>query len=297
MSEDHFRIVFEGPAVDDGEMEIGQLAPSLLALGRLLEAVDLAVNGEAGRVRVKVKADTRRGSFDVGIALDFLHSVKEWLLSPEGTAVTDIVSITGIGVLPGTIGLIQLVRWLSGRHIAAKIVLKDGNVRIETNDGTSITVIAPVSRIIDDPVIRQHLERVTEPLRSDGVDAIRFRTAEHRAEIISADEAPAFEAIVNGDPTSRASFEATYQIKRLYFERGRKWRLSNGAQTILAEIEDEAFWSRVERSEESFAADDYLRCIVRMDQWLNTVGLRTEYAIERVIEHIAAPKQNRFPEN
>lgn len=295
MSEDHFRVIYDGPAVEDGEMEIAQLAPSLLALGKLLEAVDTAVYGDAGRVRVKVRADVRRGSFDVGIALDFAHAVKAWLLSPEGTAIANLAGITGISALPGTIGLIQFVRWLRGRKVATRFVLEDGNVRIETPDADYIVVSPAVARIGDDPNIRLQLERFTDPLRADGLDQIKFDTPSGEGEKIEADEAPVFEATAGAEPTSQARFRATYQIKRLYFEQGKKWRLSSGAQTILAEIEDAEFWGRVERAEVSFSADDYLVCEVRMDQWLGPTGLKTEYVVERVVDHMPAPKQDRLP--
>jgi hypothetical protein len=68
MSENHFRVIYEGPSVEDGEMEIGQLAPSLLALGKLVEALDVIATGETGRVRVLVRADPKPGSFDIGLA-------------------------------------------------------------------------------------------------------------------------------------------------------------------------------------------------------------------------------------
>lgn len=292
MSEDHFRLIYDGPAVENGEMEIAQLAPSLLALGKLLEAVDAIASGDVGRVRVKVKADVRRGSFDVGIALDFVHAVKAWLLSPEGTALATLATITGI---TGTGGVIQLVRWLRGRQIKTKIFLEDGNVRIETEDGGVVVVNAPVAKAADDTNVRQQLERFTDPLRQRGIQRISFADHHGAGETIGAEEAVSFTSVAQIDPTSQSRFEATYQIKRLYFERGKKWRLSNGAQMILAEITDEDFWGRVEAAQVALSADDYLRCAVRMDQWLSVAGLRTEYVVERVIDHIPAPKQDRLP--
>jgi hypothetical protein len=293
MSEDHFRIIYDGPAVEDGQMEIGQLAPSLLALGKLVEALDLIESGEPGRVRVMVRSDIRPGSFDIGLSLDFLHSVKEWLISPTGQAVIGAMGLLG---LTGKDGLIQAVRWLRGRPVKTKIVLKDGNVQIETADLEILVVPAPVSRALEDQNVRLQLEKFTEPLREDGVEDIRFETGKPReGERILASEAEHFVASVSSEPTSQATFQATYQIKRLYFERKKKWRLSNGAQTILAEIVDEDFWKRVEAADVSFSADDYLVCAVRMDQWMNASGLKTEYVVEKVLKHIPAPKQQSIP--
>lgn len=291
MSENHFRIIYDGPAVEDGEMEISQLAPSLLALGKLVETLDAIESGESGRVRVMVRSDLRPGSFDVGLTIDFIHSIKEWLISPTGQAVIGAMGLLGLS----GVGLIPAVRWLKGRHIKTKIVLKDGNVSIETADADILVVPAAVAKAIDDPNVRQQLEKFTEPLREDGIDHIRFESKGIKSpEKIIANEAEYFRASSGSDPTSQAKFRATYQIKRLYFERRKKWRLSNGAQTILAEIEDDDFWKKVEAADVAFSADDYLVCDVRMDQWMSSAtGLKTEYVVEKVREHIPAVKQPR----
>lgn len=293
MSENHFRIIYDGPAVEDGEMEISQLAPSLLALGKLVETLDAIESGEPGRVRVMVRSDLRPGSFDVGLTIDFIHSIKEWLISPTGQAVIGAMGLLGLS----GVGLIPAVRWLKGRHIKTKIVLKDGNVSIETADADILVVPAAVAKAIDDPNVRQQLEKFTEPLREDGIDHIRFESKGIKSpEKIIANEAEYFRASSGSDPTSQAKFRATYQIKRLYFERRKKWRLSNGAQTILAEIEDDDFWKKVEAADVAFSADDYLVCDVRMDQWMSSAtGLKTEYVVEKVREHIPAVKQPRIP--
>ncbi len=298
MSE-HFRVVYDGPAVEDGEMDVSQLASSLLALGKLIESADAIRTGEAGRVRVKVKADVKRGSFDVGIAVHGLvDSALTWAMTPVGAGTLGLLGFSGISVT-GTAkaagkGVIQVVRYLRGRRISSKVI-EDGNTTLIIEDGERVPVDPVVARMVQEPSIRQPLEKFTEPLREDGVDEIRFEEREGVAsERIRAVEAPSFTASGAADPNSSATFPATYQIKRMFFERGRKWRLSNGAQTIQAEIADEAFWKRIDALEESFAKEDYLVCMVRMDQWLSPAGLRTEYTIVRVDDHISPPKQEKL---
>lgn len=304
MSEDHFRIVYDGPAVEDGEMDVSQLASSLLALRKLIENADAIRTGEAGRVKVRVRSDLKRGSFDVGIAVHWLDDIKDvavaWAMTPQGAATISLLGLLGFNVKDlaktGGVGLIQAVRWLRGRHVAKQIVLQDGNTTLVTEDGDHIDVHPTVARLVEEPSVRQPLEKFTEPLREDGVEEIRFEEQPGVPDerIIAAEEA-SFTATGAGKPSSSSTFQATYQIKRLFFDRGRKWRLSNGAQTIQAEIEDDVFWARVDASEEAFSKEDYLVCIVRMDQWLTTSGLRTEYVIEKVEQHIPAPKQNHLP--
>jgi hypothetical protein len=173
MSENHFRVIYDGPAVEDGEMEIGQLAPSLLALGKLVETLDTIATGESGRVRVMVRADPKRGSFDIGLSLDFIHSVKTWLLSSDVQAVSTLVTLLGLSGGGVAVGLIQAVRWLNKRQVEKKVTLADGNVRLEVNKGANIIVLPAVARAIDDVTVRQQLERFTEPLRQDGVRAVQ----------------------------------------------------------------------------------------------------------------------------
>lgn len=292
----HFRLVYDGPAVADGEMDVSQLASSLLALGKLIENADAIVTGEPSRVRVKVQSDLTRGSFDVGIALSFVdqtwQAVTSWAMTPKGAATISLLGLLGFTVKDSTIGVVQAVRWLSGRRVVSRTQITSGNTVLVAEDGSELAVPNDVSRMLDDPAIRQPLERFTEPLREDGVEAIRFESERGIVEEqISEQEAPSFVAASGSAPTSTSRFPATYQIKRLYFERGKKWRLSNGNQTIMASIEDEAFWRAVDAADVSFSSSDYLVCQVRMDQWLSPAGLKTEFAIERVDKHIPAPRQ------
>jgi hypothetical protein len=140
MGDDHFRVVYNGPAVEDGEMDVAQLASSLLALGKLIENADAIRTGEAGRVKVRVKSDVKRGSFDVGIAVHWIDGIKDaaiaWALTPEGAGTLALLGFLGFNVkdvtLAGGKGLIQVVRWLKGRRVAKQITLQDGNTTLIT---------------------------------------------------------------------------------------------------------------------------------------------------------------------
>ena len=298
MAEDHFRVIYEGFAVEDGEMDATQLASSLLALASLIRSADAIITGENDRVKVRVRADAKRGSFDIGMVVQWTDAVMAWAMTPKGAGTLSLLSVLGFNVTTatkGTVkGVIQVVRWLNGRRIVSRSRLDDGSITLITEDGDELTVDPQVARLADDPSIRQPLEKFTEPLRDEGVDAINIKPSSGEGATISAGEADAFRAVSGSAPTSSSEFEATYQIKRLFFDRGRKWRLSNGSQTIQAEIIDNSFWNRIDSSQETFAKEDFLVCQVRMDQWFTTNGLRTEYVILRVNQHISPPKQGNL---
>ncbi len=176
------------------------------------------------------------------------------------------------------------------------VLRKSINTEIIADDGEKLAVHPSVAQLVEEPSIRQQLEKFTEPLREEGVEEIRFEERPgETVEKFVATEAFDFTANAGSEPTSSDTFKATYQIKRLFFEQRRKWRLSSGAQTIAAEIEDQQFWAKVDASQVAFAKDDYLVCKVRMDQWFSSNGLKTEYTVERVEQHIPLPKQANIP--
>jgi hypothetical protein len=225
MTPTHIRVVYAGPAVEDGEMDVAQFASSLLALGKLIENADAIRTGEAGRVKVRVQSDLTRGSFDVGIAVHWLESLKDatliWASTPEGITTLALLSVLGFTVKDAAVlggkGVLQAVRWLKGRRIARKIVLADGNTEIIADDGDKLAVHPLVAQMVEEPSIRQPLEKFTEPLREEGVEEIRFE--QHPGEIVEkivSTEASDFTANAGSEPTSSDTFKATYQIKRLF---------------------------------------------------------------------------------
>ena len=57
-------MVFDGPALADGSMNVRDLAPAMMAVGSFFEAANRITNGERTSVSVNVRA-TSAGSFQV----------------------------------------------------------------------------------------------------------------------------------------------------------------------------------------------------------------------------------------
>lgn len=64
MSEASATLAYLGPDVDDGSMDVADLAPALLAASRLITSANRALNGDRADVRVRVAA-LRTGSFEI----------------------------------------------------------------------------------------------------------------------------------------------------------------------------------------------------------------------------------------
>lgn len=62
----HFSIQYGGPALENHQMDLRELAPALLALSTLLEQAGKDAYPEAEKVRVNVQGNFRGGSMDAG---------------------------------------------------------------------------------------------------------------------------------------------------------------------------------------------------------------------------------------
>lgn len=60
MSRADFTLTYDGPALQDHEMDARELAPAMLAVGELFDAMNILLNGEAAEVTVSSAVMVRR---------------------------------------------------------------------------------------------------------------------------------------------------------------------------------------------------------------------------------------------
>ena len=105
-----FSVAYDGPAVQDGSMDVKELAPALLALGTLCEDANRLLNSDRAKVAVRVQA-MQPGSFHV--SLDVLQHITT-VLGKEGVeSAKSILELLGLIVGGGgIIGVLKLIRLL-----------------------------------------------------------------------------------------------------------------------------------------------------------------------------------------
>ena len=69
MSDVRTTIKFDGPALEGKAMDVGHLAPSLLALSDLVKEANRYANGDRAGVRVMVNADLDQKCFELNVDL------------------------------------------------------------------------------------------------------------------------------------------------------------------------------------------------------------------------------------
>lgn len=282
VSEAVFRIAYEGEAVSDGEMDVADLAPALLALGQLIKAAGRVVDGEDAEISVRVKA-TQQACFEVwlSVAVDGANSAWTFWKSDDVQAAAQLLSILGFTVGGGVIGT---VKWLKGRR-ATRLRAANGSVVLEV-DGDTIEVPEQVADLVENPAVRAAIEKaVAEPLEKDGIEAVSFgpKGAAQRVEKAESDWFKAPGATSSDEFVSRNT--KAFSIITLSFKPGQKWRLNDGGTPRNVQMSDRDFAGKVDRSEIAFAKGDILVCEVIETARRTDGGFKNDYEIVKVLEH------------
>jgi hypothetical protein len=287
-------IAYDGESLRRGSMDVQDLAPALMATANLLQKANNLVNGERTHVNLKVKSDFRRGSFLVNLIVDqgLLDQAKTFLQQhPNIKEAKDILEIVFFYAgIP--LSLFKLIKKLGEKKPDSVTYENNGDTVVLALGIEKLTVNKNTYNLFLDPEARRAASRIVEPLKTEGIDFLEIRRGDE-IETVSKEEAPAFSYLaLDGELLLDNVREAWLSIVALSFNPQHKWRFSDG---ITARIDDKEFWDRIHRHEEIFEEEDQLLVALRTTTRRDNDGkLHTDNVIERVLQHLHAPKQTKL---
>jgi len=283
-----FKIAYDGKALRDHSMDVRDLAPALLSLGKLFDAANLALNGNKATIKLQVKAHSA-GSFEVALELfqSWGAQVSHFL---AGDLVTSVINLKEL-IIGSGLGIFFIIKKLKGKKPNRIEHLSDGMVLLEL-DGETLTVPVTVLRLYQDVAVRIAAEEVLRPLYHDNIDKFIIKDDDVVVEeILKADVHYFTLPEIRDEIITENVHEAAYSIISLAFKDDNKWRLHDGNSTISVQMKDDSFRRKVEGNLVSFSKGDILKCKVKTIQWRTVDGLKTEYEVLEVVEHMPAAKQ------
>ena len=297
MSRASFTIAYDGPALSGGVMDVRDLAPALMALGQLLDAANVTVNGDTAQLKLQVRA-TAPGSFQISFDLvqSWTTQVLHFFASDQVAGATNLLAwVLGVGA-PATGSLLWLTKKLRGGTPVRVEQLSSNMMRLTFEEET-FDIPLELLRLYQDLSVRNALQKlIQEPLKQEGIDEFQVKVDGIVIEKITEIDATYFSKPVLQDEILIDELRSSaFSIVSLAFKEDNKWRLFDGNTQISASISDSDFLAKVDTNQLAFSKGDILMCEVRVVQRRTIDGLKTDYIVERVVEHRPAARQLPLP--
>ncbi len=300
MSSTEFSVVFEGSPFENGEIDVNDLAPALLALGNVVQSANSVLNGDRADARLKMRA-TQKGSFDavlnldvswVADLLDVVNAHPDRMVAADKLA--DLLMKSGKIVGGTAIGLFAVLRILKGKK-PDQLQETDKGTEITINQ-TTILVEPETLRLLEDRNTREAVQKFgNEALNIKGLTHLRIGRCDGSEMLLNPSDAPAF---IMPSPDEEEPEEVVsrrdvwLKIVTSQFKDGYKWRFTDGGERpFTADMEDHVFLNDVLNGDTTLSANDTLHCTVREEQEMRSTGLQKTIFVEKVIEHRQGPTQ------
>src|SRR5665213_3092112 len=304
MSTINFQLAYDGEDVRGHTMDVQELAPALLSLGNLIRDANSLVNGDKAKVRVFVQSDFEHRCFNIHfeIVQSVLSHLSDFIKDDHVKTAEDLLIWLGlIGILPAG-GVIGFLKWKRGREITSKTIISDvtheGEVRVTTGDGSSVTINQNIYHLSQDRKIRESVAGVFAPLGKPGIDTVRFSSSPDEP-VISYDRESA-EAIIQSsgvtDPDKillePQKIIAHVRVHSPVFDpKADRWRFRYGEEKIYADISETTIARDAIRRGGVLINDTYKVRMEITEHETPQGQFRNSYKILEVLDFIPAPKQ------
>jgi hypothetical protein len=271
---------YEGPAVDDGTMNVYDAAANMTAFSDFVVVAAQKIYGEGVQVKAEVTA-FQHGSFGTGLLFEVIGAAATMLpMLPDVVSVATTVKES-----------LELYRFLKGEEPKKVEYHEDNSVHVTNNSGNILVINRPSLQVtLDTKAGKASAQFIGEALSKAGVDSISISSEGVKLAQATAADAPYYHPIGDEDTVTESVTRMGLVIEMLSFKEGNKWRMWNGAEALMYAMEDEDFRERVNRGE-AFRKGDILICDVRVKQTKAGGVLKLHRSIIKVHQHTGASTQ------
>jgi len=265
---------YRGPAVEDGTMNVYDAAANMTAFSDFVVAAAHKIYGEDVYVKAEVTA-FKHGSFGTDLLFEVVGAAAAILpMLPDVVSVASTVKES-----------IELYRFLKGEEPQKVEHREDNSINVTNNFGNVIVISRPSLQLtLDSKAGKAAAQFIGEALSKAGVDSIDISSNGVRIAQATTNDAQYYHPIGDEDTVTESVTRMGLVIEMLSFKDGNKWRMWNGAESLMYAMEDEDFSGRVNGGE-AFRKGDILICDVRVKQTKANGALKLHRAIIKVHDH------------
>lgn len=274
----NFEFIFDGEHLDEGSIDVRDLAPTLLSLSELLDEAGSRFTPEASTISLRAKPNIEKKCFKIylEIAQSYYPSFVELFSSQQMQAWGVLLSMVGVS----GVGLLQLVKKSKKRSPRRVVEIEHTEkVRVVFDEDDDIEVHKNVFSLFQNPRARKAVEHMFKPLKKGGVDKMQITQQGEEKFSAKSEDADSFDFDPDETDELESEGEKILRIISPSFKKGNKWRLSDGSRTDYYEITDENFLEKVRNDDILFGSHDFLRAKVRTYQKIEDTEIKIRHEI------------------
>ena len=290
MSKAQFQVILTGPSIINREIDAPALSAAIMALHLLLEEADTILNDGRTEHRLRILNNFQEGSFkvDFNTSQTILQKTRDILKSDEVDAILNAAEILEylFYATGGITSLFLLIKKLKGKKPSKIEELK--NDRCAVHIGTQKTIThKKIIGLYESATVRKKTEQlIADPMRENKFNKMELKKG-RKSFIVDKSEADYYRCPAEEKTDGKVWVESmSLYVVKVSFKEGNKWDFHDGHNQLTARIEDEAFIDSVNKSDIAFRKGDILKARVRWEQYRTETGLKKDYYIERVLDHI-----------
>lgn len=274
---------YQGPSVDDGTMNVYDVAKNMVAFSDYVVAATHRVYGEDVEVRAEVNA-FQRGSF-----------MTDLVFHVAGIGATFLAIAPDVGsVVTAVKESLELFVFLKGEAPSKVERRDDRSVHVTNNNGNVTQVnIESLQITLDEKTAKAAGVFIGEALSKPGVSKVEITSEGKQVARATDNEALFFHPITDESPVIEQTVKMGLVIEVPSFKESNKWIMWDGESSLRFAMEDEDFIARID-SGEPFRKGDILICDVRVTQTKSGGQLKIQRAVVKVHDHKPGEEQTEL---